>query len=248
MASSPEDVLQHAGVGLMAGHGGGAVVEDDHQDVVLVEHGVGQAGHAGMEEGGVADEGHHRLAGGPGKAAAGGHGGAHADQEVGHAQGRQHAQGIAADVAGIAGVVTEGVADGIIDGAVRAAGTKVRRTHGQLADHGRGGLDRAGAVQIIGHAAQHQGGGVFVQHGEGLVLAFDAGLAAALLGQGAHAAFQQGLAFLQHQHAVTGVQEGFDAGLRAGARSCPARARARAFPSRRKPGRRPDSCGPHRWR
>ena len=88
----------HAGMRLAAGHGRGVVVQDHEQQVVVVEHGVDHAGDAGMEEGGVADEGHHRLARAAREAAARADAGTHVEQEVGHGQGRQDAERVAADV------------------------------------------------------------------------------------------------------------------------------------------------------
>ena len=51
----------HARVRLVAGHGRGAVVQDHQGEVVVVVHRVDQAGDAAVEEGAVADEGHHLL-------------------------------------------------------------------------------------------------------------------------------------------------------------------------------------------
>ena len=71
VAALAENGGAHAGIGLMASHGGRAVVEDHQQHVVLVEHGVGKAGHAGVEKRGVADEPDHRTIGNHGEPAAG---------------------------------------------------------------------------------------------------------------------------------------------------------------------------------
>ena len=43
----------------MAGHAGGAVVQDEDAGLCAVIHGVDQARNAGVEEGGVADKGEH---------------------------------------------------------------------------------------------------------------------------------------------------------------------------------------------
>ena len=40
-------------MGLMAGHGGGAVVQDNQQKVVLLVHRTGEGRQPGMKEGGV---------------------------------------------------------------------------------------------------------------------------------------------------------------------------------------------------
>ena len=48
-------------MGLVAGHGRGAVVQDDQQKIVALVHGVDQSREPGMEKSGVADKGHHHL-------------------------------------------------------------------------------------------------------------------------------------------------------------------------------------------
>ena len=128
-----------AGVFLLAGHGGGAVVEDD-QHVAggrrVVDH-LDQAGDAAVDEGAVADDADHAagLVGRQHVAQAQAHAeaGAHADAGVHGLEGRQHAQRVAADVAGDDAVQ---LAQGLEDDAVRAAVAELGRLAGRLAGSG----------------------------------------------------------------------------------------------------------------
>ncbi len=117
-----------AGILLLARHRRDAVVEHGDGNVGFVVDGARQRRHAGVEEGAVADGGDGILltAGLP-EAVGHAHAGAHGDQHVHGFKGRQHAHGVAADVARnhdlgalLAQVVEEG--------AVRTAGTERGRT------------------------------------------------------------------------------------------------------------------------
>ena len=50
VAVEVEPAHVHAGIGLMARHGGNAVIEDNQGHVVIVEYGVDQAGNAAVEK------------------------------------------------------------------------------------------------------------------------------------------------------------------------------------------------------
>ena len=52
----PAEMPSRTGIGLVTRHGGGPVVEDDHDDAVAVEQGGCEGLHPRMEERGVADE------------------------------------------------------------------------------------------------------------------------------------------------------------------------------------------------
>ena len=121
-----------SGVVLAAGHGGDAVVENNHGCRRIVVDHVHQAVDAGVEEGGIADHGHHLLSfllGNhlyhPGGVA---DGGAHADTGFHGGQGRQETEGITADIAGNIGLE---VVEGIEDTPVGTAGTHVGRPAGK---------------------------------------------------------------------------------------------------------------------
>ena len=51
-----EIVHVHARMGLVTGHGCGAVVQDDQGEVVVVEHRVDQTGYSGTKERGISDK------------------------------------------------------------------------------------------------------------------------------------------------------------------------------------------------
>ena len=145
--------MHHAGVGLVACHGRGAVVQNDKNNVVLVKNGVGKPGHAAVEERGIADKGHHGLARSAGKTAASRNRRTHAHQKISGTQGRQQTKGVTADVAGIEGIIAKHLPGGIVNGAVRATGTEVRRAAGQLKINTAHGLGRAGCVEPRRNAA-----------------------------------------------------------------------------------------------
>ena len=54
----------HARVGLMTGHGRGAVVQNDQSKIVVVKNRVDQTGDTGVEKGGIADKRYHFFIGG----------------------------------------------------------------------------------------------------------------------------------------------------------------------------------------
>ena len=58
----PFPYLPVAGAGLVAGHGRGPVVQEHQRDIAVAPGRVHQAGHPGVEEGGVADESHYFAA------------------------------------------------------------------------------------------------------------------------------------------------------------------------------------------
>ena len=207
LAHGAKHVLHHTGVGLVACHGRCAVVQNDKNNVVLVENGVGKAGHAGMEERGIADKGHHGLARSAGKAAARRNRRPHAHQKVRTAQGRQQTKGVTADVAGIEGIVAKNLPGGIVNGAVRTTGAKVRRAARQLKIDTAHGFGRAGRIEPRRNAAHDEGGGVFALAGEARILALDTHVDVLLLHQRADVLFQKVNAFFQHQHAVAAAQK-----------------------------------------
>ncbi len=166
-----------AGVLLLPGHGGGAVVEHQ-QDVAggrrVVDH-LDEAAHAGVDEGRVADERHHpagvRLGQDVAEPEADAQRGAHGHAGVHGLVGRQHAQRVAADVAGDDAVeLAEGGVDRVVGaglaelrrlarGAARARArrrrARMRRTRSTLSSPKRYGralrLDRdAGGAQRVG--------------------------------------------------------------------------------------------------
>ena len=53
-----------ARVGLMAGHGRGAVVQNDEGEIVVVKNSVDQTGDAGVEKSGITDKGNNFFIGG----------------------------------------------------------------------------------------------------------------------------------------------------------------------------------------
>ena len=133
----------HAGMRLMAGHGGGRVVQDAKDHVRLIVHGVDGSCDAAGKEGGVADKGEvqgirvrmvHALRHGDA--------GPHAKAGVHHVQRRGIAQCVAADVSvkdrlGEPGIIgTEGLLhcrlDRVEGSSVRTARTEHRRADGQI--------------------------------------------------------------------------------------------------------------------
>ena len=106
-----------SGVGLVAGHGGGAVVQDDHDYLVVVEQRVHQRGHSGMEERGVPDERYGGLVRGSGETSGGTGASSHADDEVGGLEWRGHSEGVASDVGAVDDVLG---ADGFLGRGVHA--------------------------------------------------------------------------------------------------------------------------------
>ena len=139
-----------AGVVLMAGHAGDAVIQHAGDHAAVVVDDLGGAGHAAVEEGGVAHDAEHHLIGdalpleGLGHAHAGGEAAAHADAHVHAVQRRRKAQRVAADIAGDHIVLVLG--QGVEEAAVGAAGTQGGRALGHL--HVGDGL-------IVGLDAQH---------------------------------------------------------------------------------------------
>ena len=87
----------------MSRHAGDGVVEDDDRGVRLVVGDVRETGHAGVHEGGVADDGNGLsfalLAQGLVEAVDRADGSAHAEGHLDGAQGLDRTQGVAADVA-----------------------------------------------------------------------------------------------------------------------------------------------------
>ena len=118
-----------AGVVLMPGHGGGAVVHDDDRALALVVDHVQQRRDARMEERAVADGAHGGL-GQPGKAHAvqHAHARAHGPHGVLGIEGRQGAEVVAADVARHRHLHLGKVVE---RGAVRAAGAQQRAAAGE---------------------------------------------------------------------------------------------------------------------
>ena len=87
-------------MGLGAGHGGGAVVQDDQQKIVAVMHGVGQPGSPEWKK---VESPMKATTFWPVAREMPGRGidtGAHADEKIGHGQRRQQPQGVAADIRG----------------------------------------------------------------------------------------------------------------------------------------------------
>ena len=149
------DLLDHlahhgaagAGMRLMAGHGGGGVVEDAHGEVGLVVEGVHHTRDAAREERGVAHEGEARRIGlGAVDALRDGDAGAHAEARVDHVERARVAQRVAADIAAEDGLAaSHGLLDGVEARAVRASRAEHGRTHGELRD-GSGLRRRSGLL------------------------------------------------------------------------------------------------------
>ena len=115
----------------MAGHAGNVVVENNGNDAALVVENFGGAGHAAVEEGGVAQnaEDLFLLAGGLkglGHAHCQREAAAHADAGVHRRQRSAGPQGVTADVTGDDEILSFG--HGVEEAPVRAAGTKGGRT------------------------------------------------------------------------------------------------------------------------
>ena len=135
-------------MGLVAGHGGGAVVQDDQGEVVVVVHGVDQAGQSRVEKGGIADKGNDFLVRGLGKTAGGADGRSHADEKISHGQRRQESQGVAADVRGIDRFeALGGLFHRVVGGPMGAAGAQVGRTLGDFRHIGKVGGPAVGIEQ-----------------------------------------------------------------------------------------------------
>ena len=118
---------------LVAGHGGGGVIEHDEREFRLVVNGVDDAGQGGGKERGIADEGkagavRFEMADALGDAETR----AHAQAGIHHVQRHGVAQRVAADIPAEDGFAAfHGLLDGIEGGAVRTAGTQHGRTHRQ---------------------------------------------------------------------------------------------------------------------
>ena len=136
----PLEGIAGAGVVLVAGHAGDAVIQHAGDHAPLVVHDLRRAGHAAVEEGGIAHHAEHHLAGDAlffkalGDAHAGGEARAHAHHGVHAVQRGGAAQGIAADVAGDHIVLVLG--QGIEESPVGAAGTEGRGPVGRGHVHG----------------------------------------------------------------------------------------------------------------
>ena len=121
------------GVALRAGHGSGAVVQNAEGALAAVVGGAEKAGDAGVREGGVADDTHHRAAGAPLgvcqlHAVAHAERGAHVYDGVHGLVGRDGTQRVAADVASDNGLDAAQLAE---DKPVRAASAEGGRTRRQ---------------------------------------------------------------------------------------------------------------------
>jgi len=145
--------------GLMAGHGGGAVIEDDQHKASALDDGVDQSGDAGVKEGGIPDGGAKRgnsLATcriGVVEASRLADGGSHAEHRIDDP--KVQAEGVAADIAGIK-PFGKSLLDGEKGGPVRAAGAERRASAGS----GRGchrrrfGELQEGAEDALHHLGQ----------------------------------------------------------------------------------------------
>ena len=109
---------------------GGAVVEDDHEDVGLVVGDVDERRQPGVEERRVADDRDHALLEARlRRAVRDCDRRAHAAAEVQRRERRQEGERVAADVAGDGDLL---LGEELEDAAVRAAGAEHRRARGQL--------------------------------------------------------------------------------------------------------------------
>ena len=187
----------------MAGHAGDAVVQHDDGRVAVVIGDVNEAGDAGMDEGGVADDGHalgfiFRVGLIPSMER--GDGSAHADAGVNHAQGSGRAQGVAADVSADGDLQ---LFQGIEQSPVGAAGAKHRRT----------GRDRHiqadGGVFFSQNHLADQPLGVFALKGEGF-------LTDDFHADGLAVFFQEGIQLFQHVHLIAVMGEALDQLFRQG--------------------------------
>ena len=180
---------------LHARHGRGSIVQDQHHMAAfrrVVDH-LDEAGDSAVNERAVANDAHHalRILGRQRVAQPQAHadGRAHAYQRIHGLERRQHAQGIAADIAGDDAVQ---VLEGRVDAAMRTAGAQSRRLAGNALR-----LRRIVALKNAAHA-----GGVQFAEAEGLRLALDRD------GRRPRALYQVRIAFFDDQAALDAGGEG----------------------------------------
>ena len=156
----------------MAGHAGGGVVQNNDGGVALVVGDVGQAGHAGVHEGGVPQHRHGLalagLAQGLVKAVDGAHRGPHALAGLNGVEGLVGRQGVAADVPQYRDLV---LGQGVEQPPVGTSGAQHRGTGGHRLVQGHPGF--GGLSQLFGHQAlgelPDEGQGVLPLDGEAQV-------------------------------------------------------------------------------
>jgi hypothetical protein len=138
--------LAGAGMILATGHGHRAIVEQQHGDVGLVVHGVDQRRYAAVQEGRITDGGDDRFALGAGQRHADrvADAGTHRHASIHGRQRLQGGEGVAADVAGHARIVT---AQAMVAADVRTAGAQHGRAHQRRERRGR---DRRACRQDAG--------------------------------------------------------------------------------------------------
>ena len=154
------EVEAGTGIVLVAGHAGDGVIQHHGDQIAVIIDDFGSAGHAAVEEGGIAENAEDLLVGdaggleGLGHTHGNGEAAAHADHGVQRVQRGRAAQRVAADVAGNHEVLMLG--HGVEEASVGAAGAQCRGTGNRLNAHvGDGGslaedplLDELG-VQLI---------------------------------------------------------------------------------------------------
>ena len=155
----PAEVPSDSGVGLVSGHGGSPVVQDDHDDLVVVEQRVHQRRYAGVEERRVSHERDGQLVGGLGEPSGRTCSASHAYDEVGGVERRGHSEGVASDVGAVDHVP---VADGLLRRGVHppvgASGAERRGPGGK--GHGRSlhGLLELHDLHELGDGREGPGG------------------------------------------------------------------------------------------
>ena len=193
---------------LVAGHRRDPVVEHDDDHVVAGLRRVEQGRHAGVEEGGIADEGQGLLAQHAARRRGHGDRRAHGEQRVGGLQRRAVAQRVAADVVEVDPVVAEDRAGGQVGPAVRAARAERRRPRGQLrAQPPLSGRSR-GVPANVGEGAGDDVGVVGERLGKVAgALAQDLDLGADLVGQRPELVLEKRRQLLDDQHPVHAPQK-----------------------------------------
>ena len=125
---------------LAAGHAGGEVVGDAQRDIQITVHGIQEAGHAAVGEGGIPDDGYCGVGARVGRTLGHGERGTHFHAGVEAVEGGHPAQRVAADVAKDAGtgVVFEHVVEGGVEVPVAAALAQCRGARGHYFRGGEG--------------------------------------------------------------------------------------------------------------
>jgi hypothetical protein len=107
----------------MPGHGSGAIVQNNQEETVIVEHGVHYTWYPRMEQRGIADVSDDLVIDGLRETGRGPYARSHAEQIVGHVHRGIHAEGVATDVGAENGfTLPERLTNGVEGGSMRTAG------------------------------------------------------------------------------------------------------------------------------